>query len=314
MTLFIGIQDRIRSLPSFPSWMRWPVIISKAALGIIFIVSGMVKVLDAQSFMATLPLYNIPQWLVPFGALTPPVEVAIGVALVLGIAPRYAALATLGVLAVFSVLLVVGIVGGELDTCGCFGRVLEESPESALVRNSILMLLAGVIWYFHRSSLTTRRSWQGGLIAAILLVLGTVTGYTTHTPKLDPSLARVGGYFPDEGFGRLAPELTGKQLVFVFAVNSHDCWNAAANVKALAADTTYHVFGVTDSDPHEIGWFFNEFDINIKIYSYDPKLFGTTFRTWPALYYLEDGLIIGKAEGQIPSPKTLAEVYMVEWR
>ncbi len=38
------------------------------------------------------------------------------------------------------------------------------------------------------------------------------------------------------------------------------------------------------------------------------------FRTWPALYYLEDGIIIGKVEGEVPVPKTLEEVHLPEWR
>jgi len=314
MNLFTGIQNRLRSLPLFPPWMKWPVIIGRVALGTIFIVSGMMKILDARSFMETLPLYHLPTWLIPLGALVPPVEVAIGVALVIGMVPRSTALATLGLLAVFCVLLVVGIAGGELNDCGCFGQALEQSPQSGLLRNLIFMLLAGIIWYQHHDSRTSWRPWQAGLGAAILLVLGTVTGYTTHTPRLDPSLAKVGEFFPDDGFGRLAPELSGKQLVYVFAADSPDCWNAVANVKALAADTTYVVFGLTASDPHEIGWFANEFDINFKIYTYNPELFNTAFRTWPALYYLEDGMIIGKAEGEVPAPKTLEEVHMAEWR
>ena len=314
MNPLTGIRNRIRSLPPFPSWMRRPVIILRVVLGTIFIISGMMKVLDARSFMDTLPLYHLPDWFIPLGALVPPVEVAIGVALIAGTALRITTLATLGLLAAFCVMLVVGIAGGELNTCGCFGPALEQSPQSALLRNLMLMLLAGIIWYYHRGSRTIWRSWQVGLGAALLLVLGTVTGYTIHAPRLDPSLAKVGEFFPDEGFGRLAPELTGRQLVYVFAVDSPECWDAVANVKALAADATYVVFGLTDSDPHEIGWFANEFDINFKVYSYNPELFGPSFRTWPTLYYLEDGLIIGKIEDHVPVPRTLEEVHMAKWR
>ena len=314
MNQLTGIRNRIRGLPACPSWMRRPVIILRVILGTIFIISGMMKVLDARSFMETLPLYSLPPWFIPLGALVPPLEAAIGVALIAGTALCVTALATLGLLTGFCVLLVVGIAGGELNDCGCFGPALEQSPQSALLRNIMLMLLAGVIWYYHRGSRTIWRPWQVGSLVAILLVLGTITGYTIHAPRLDSSSARAGEFFPDEGFGKLAPELTGRQLVYVFATDCPDCWNAAANVKALAADTTYAVFGLTASDPHEIGWFANEFDINFKVYSYNPKLFGAAFRTLPALYYLEDGIIIGKVEGEVPAPKTLEEKHMAEWQ
>ncbi|UCH61619.1 MAG: DoxX family membrane protein [Fidelibacterota bacterium] len=314
MSQSIGILNRIRSLPPFPAWMRRPVIILRVVLGTVFIISGMMKVLDARSFVETLPLYNLPSWFTPLGVLAPPVEVAIGAALIAGTALKATALATLGLLAGFSVLLIVGIAGGQLSECGCFGPALEQSPQSALLRNVLLMLIAGVIWYYYRGSRAIWRSWHVGLGTALLLVLGIITGYTIHTPTLDPSSARVGELFPDEGFGKLAPELTGRQLVYVFVVDCPHCWNAVANVKALAADSTYGVFGLTESDPHEIGWYANEFDINFKVYSYNPELFNTAFRSWPSLYYLEDGIVIGKVEGEVPAPRTLEEEHMAQWR
>ncbi|MCH7858731.1 MAG: DoxX family membrane protein [Candidatus Marinimicrobia bacterium] len=298
--------------PNTP-WMRWPVLVGRFILGGLFVFSGAAKVLDAQTFMAALPLYQVPQWLIPLGALAPSLEIAVGVALMLGMAPRLMALATLGLLAAFSVLLVMGIVGGELGTCGCFGRFLETSPQLALVRNLVLALIAGVVWRFHRDDPVDWRRWQVLTLSGLLLVTGTLTGYTTHTPQIDGSLAKAGEFFPDEGFVEDGIELEGRQLAFVFAVSCHHCWDAVANVKALAADGRYGVFGVTASDPFEIEWFAEEFGTNFPIYSYDPVLFGEAFRSWPALYYMENGYIIAKLEGDIPSLKTLEEVHMAEW-
>lgn len=314
MSLFTRIWKRVRSLPTFPAWIRRLVTALRVALGTIFIVSGMMKVLDARSFMETLPLYNLPEWLIPLGSLAPAVEVTLGAALVLGIVPRLMTLATLALLVVFCVLLVMGIAGGQLSDCGCFGQALEQSPQSALLRNLVLLLLTGAVWNHYRGYRTVWRTWQVVTVAVVMLVAGLGTGYTVHSPRLDPSLAKVGDLFPDEGFGRLAPELSGRQLVYVFEADCSDCWNHVANLKALATDTNYTVFGLTDSDPHEIEWFANEFDINFTVYTYNPDLFYTTFRTWPTLYYLEGSLILGKLDNQVPAPQALEEVYLPEWR
>ena len=250
-------------LPAFPAWMRWPAFLGRIAVGAIFFVSGMLKALDAQSFMAALPFYQIPDWLLPSGALAPTLEVALGMALLLGMAPRLTAAAAAVMLIFFSVLLIVGMAGGELNTCGCFGRLLEQSPGSALVRNIILLVVCGTVSHYYRLGTPSWKPWKVSLVGAVILVTGTLTGYTIHEPQIDPTLARVGEFFPNEGItSENTPELTGTQLVFVFTVNCEDCWNAVANAKSLAADPRHVLIGITSSEPHEIEWFQREFDIN----------------------------------------------------
>ncbi len=298
-----------------PSWLPWAVLAARLLLGGLFVISGGLKVLDARSFVAVLPLYQLPGWLMPLGALLPTVEAALGAALILGIAPRLTALAALGALALFSAMLIVGMIGGDLDTCGCFGRLLEASPTISLIRNLLFALLGVAIWRYHRRSEARWRPWQVGVLGGILLTMGTLTGYTVHSPLLDPSLAQPGTLFPDEGFGADPPVIEGRQLVFVFSVTCEHCWNSVANVKALSSQLAdYSVIGVTNSARHELGWFIDEFQTNFPIYTYDPDLFAEAFRAWPALYVLEDGLIIGKVDEEVPSPKTLLEVHLPLWR
>jgi hypothetical protein len=274
----------------------------------------MLKALDAQSFMAALPLYQIPDWLLPPGALVPTLEVALGVALLFGMAPRFMGAAAVVMLLFFSALLIVGILGGELGTCGCFGRLLEQSPGSALVRNVVLMIVSGIVWHYYRNVSFNWPPWKVGLVGAVILFVGTLTGYTIHEPQIDPTLARVGEFFPNEGItAEEIPEMTGTQLMFVFTVSCEDCWNEVANAKSLAADSSYTLIGITSSDPYEIEWFRQEFDVNFPIYSYDPITFGEAFHAWPALYYLRDGIIMGKTENKVPSPKTLEEVLLPAW-
>lgn len=293
---------------------RLLLVAARLILGAVFVFSGAVKVLDARSFMAALAIYPIPEWLIPWGALVPSIEVVLGSALCLGLATRPAAKLALALLTAFSVLIVSAVVSGGLGTCGCFGRLLESSPSVALARNALLMLLAVWIWRASRELRPRWRSWQAGLLAVLLLLCGTLTGTTTHAPLIDRSLARVGEGFPLDGFVGEAPVLRGTQLGFVFAVSSYPCWDAVANAKALAADPGYRLFGVTASTSYEVDWLETEFDIDFPIYRYEAVAFGEAFRLWPSLYYLEDGRIIGKVEGAVPTAKTLKDVYLTEWQ
>ncbi|MCH7529367.1 MAG: DoxX family membrane protein [Candidatus Marinimicrobia bacterium] len=307
------LHKRLDSLPPFPGWTHWPVAAGRILLGIMFIFSGLAKVMDAQTFLNTLPLYNVPDWTSVPAALMPAVEVALGVALLAGMAPALVALSTIGLLAAFSVLLVAGILGGELETCGCFGAYLQTSPQLALLRNLILVLVAVAVWYYHRREESSWRAWQVGLLMAVLLLAGTYTGYTIQAPAQDDSLAQVGELFPIEGLLEEEFPLEGENLVFVFAVNCEHCWNAVNNVKELASRSGLPMLGVTLSPAYEIDRFVREFGIDFPIYRYDQQSFFEAFHTWPALYYLQEGTIVGRVDDEVPSLKTLREVHLLEW-
>ena len=313
MSIISNLRDRLAALPPAPDWLRWPALLARLALGLMFVLSGMAKVLDAQSFMTTLPLYQLPDWMIPLGALTPPLEVALGLMLVLGIALRPAALGMLAMLLAFSAMLVAGIIGGELENCGCFGTYLETSPELGLLRNVLLMGLAVMVWRFYRDEPADLRRWHLGLLGAVLLTTGLGTGYTMEAPRRDDSLARVGEFFPDEDFIDELPAFAGQQLVFVFSAQCEHCWNAVANVQQLAEAGDPPLIGVAPNDAAEIGWFRRVFNAEYPIYRYDPAAFNSAFNYWPALYLLQDGLILGKEEGDIPSLKTFREVTLAEW-
>ena len=228
-------------------------------------------------------------------------------------APALLALGVIALLAGFSALLVGGIVGGELETCGCFGAYLELSPEQALSRNLLLIPVAGLVWYRHRRDVTNWRAWQVGSLMALMLVAGTYTGYTIQAPAKDNSLAQVGELFPVDGLLDEEFPLTGESLVYVFAVNCDHCWSVINNVKELAARSGLPMLGVTPNREYEIDRFRREFGIDFPIYCYDQQFFFDAFHMWPALYYLKEGTIAGRVDDDIPSLKVLREIHLREW-
>lgn len=290
------------------------VLAARLLLGGLFVFSGAEKMLDARSFLSALQVYPLPEWSIPFGALVPPLELVVGTTLVLGIASRHAAKVSFAMLVGFCLVIISGMVSGGLGSCGCFGKLLESNPGWALVRNAVLMVLALVIASFEGNEGSRILQWKSLLVAGLLLVSGTVTGYTTQVPLADRSLARVGQPFASEGYRSSVPTMDNEQLVFVFTVSCHPCWNALANVNQLAREKTLDLFAVTASSTQEIEWLERNFNPDFPIFGFEPTRFGEVFRYWPALYYLVDGRIVGKLEGDIPTLRTLTDVHLEDWK
>ncbi|MEE9465631.1 MAG: hypothetical protein V3W14_08700, partial [Candidatus Neomarinimicrobiota bacterium] len=80
-----------------------------------------------------------------------------------------------------------------------------------------------------------------------------------------------------------------------------------------AARSGLPMLGVTHSRQYEIDRFRREFGIDFPIYRYDQAAFARAFATWPALYYLKEGAIVGRVDNEVPALKTLREVHLREW-
>jgi uncharacterized membrane protein YphA (DoxX/SURF4 family) len=298
--------------PDWPTWSGWPILLIRMILGVLFIASGSFKILDAQTFLDTLPLYHIPAWMVPLGALVPSLEVGLGLALVLGSAIRPVLIAYATMLVAFSVMLIGGIIGGDLDSCGCFGIYFEMSPPLALSRNVLMLLGCYWVWKYNADYSLSWPDWQSFVGMALFLVLGTYTGASLGIDNEVQAGDLIGTFFPDEGILDENDEINGDQFIYLFAVNCEHCWNAVANVKELTSIAGIEMIGLTPSPQYEIDRFIMEFGITFPIYRYDQQLFYDNFPTWPALYYLHDGVIAGYTT-DVPSIKTLREVHLLEW-
>ena len=73
-------------------WQDFLLLVGRVMIGWIYIQSGWRKLMDIPAFVQTMPRRDLPQFL---GYVAPPVEFLGGLAIVLGLATRYAALVML---------------------------------------------------------------------------------------------------------------------------------------------------------------------------------------------------------------------------
>jgi uncharacterized membrane protein YphA (DoxX/SURF4 family) len=125
---------------------------SRAVLGLLFLASGVGKLLEPrEEFIALVQSYAvIPDGLaVVYATMLPWVELIVAVLLIVGLYTRWAAV--IGNLMLFSFIMAVSIVlirDGNLDNCGCFGAfAIQEAPEAVLARDAMFFLLGVILLY-----------------------------------------------------------------------------------------------------------------------------------------------------------------------
>lgn len=135
----------------------WLTVRTQIALGVFFVVAALPKLADPPAFAHMIYNYRIlPGPLVNAAALVMPwAELLMGLALVLGIWRRSAALLVGALLAVFIVAISVNLLRGNAIDCGCFdvasaGRSFDERIRDmwmVIVRDAgmILLVVQGLI-------------------------------------------------------------------------------------------------------------------------------------------------------------------------
>lgn len=123
---------------------------ARLCVGGVFVVSGVGKWLDKPGTEASMSRYLF----LPKGSgrlishVFPPLEIAIGFALIFGLLTRLAALGAVLLFALFTGLIIYDLARGKTASCHCFGRLSDDKlTPMAVVRNAALMLLALVVLF-----------------------------------------------------------------------------------------------------------------------------------------------------------------------
>jgi len=132
-----------------PRVVRLVRVIARIALGGLFVFAGVAKAYDPGEFATEIQKYNLLPW-VPGVALAlylPWLEILAGLLLALKIFERGALIVLTVLLVIFTLALGSAMVRGLDIDCGCFGKAFTSTGTTfPLVRNLVLLILAGFIW------------------------------------------------------------------------------------------------------------------------------------------------------------------------
>jgi len=140
--------------------MRKAVLLSWASVGIryllgaTFILAGVIKMQDIQSFGDTIAGFQLlPTAIINLIAIgLPPLELIVGIMLIMAWRMRAATFAGTILLTIFTVALFQALLRGLSMDCGCFGHsdFLKWTPEAELFRDGAL--LCGAAWLYSRAA------------------------------------------------------------------------------------------------------------------------------------------------------------------
>jgi uncharacterized membrane protein YphA (DoxX/SURF4 family) len=137
------MRDRIREAAA----NEWLVLVSRLALGGIFLASSVGKLQHPFLFTETVKDYGIlPDGLAQFyGTALPWAELFIGCSLVLGIWPRFSAALSVPLAVSFSIAAFYSLFQPGIDVCGCFGELVALSHPQAIAVDFAMLLLASEV-------------------------------------------------------------------------------------------------------------------------------------------------------------------------
>lgn len=131
----------------------------RVALGAAFLMAAWPKLQDPEAFARSISNYHLlPEAAGRVLALVlPPLELLVGICLVLGLLDAGAAVLTVGMLVVFTSAIGIAVARGLDISCGCFDTDGGTKVGVAkLVENAGLILASVVVWRGDRSWLSLR--------------------------------------------------------------------------------------------------------------------------------------------------------------
>lgn len=140
---------------------RYLTLATRAVMGGVFIFAGITKLPDLDILIWEIGQYHIlPHSLATaYGYLLPPLEIALGILLVLGLFLRASASVSGLVVLSFIIAHITAMARGlVINTCGCFGGAVPlASVDSLLIDFGLLLLVLQIL--FHRGEFLSLSYW-----------------------------------------------------------------------------------------------------------------------------------------------------------
>ena len=135
--------------------MKYLVWISRIFVGVLFIISGLIKLNDPVGFSFKLEEYfsqgvlNLP-FLMPLALgisiFVVIVEVILGVLLLIGFKPKFTVWSLLLMIVFFTFLTFYSAYFNKVTDCGCFGDAVKLTPWESFTKDIILLILILVLF------------------------------------------------------------------------------------------------------------------------------------------------------------------------
>ena len=176
--------------------MKYLVGVIRIFVGILFIISGFIKLNDPVGFSFKLEEYfsqgvlDLP-FLTPYALaisiLVVVVEVMVGVMLILGYKRKITVWTLLAMIIFFTFLTFYSAYFNKVTDCGCFGDAIKLTPWESFTKDVVLLILILIIYAGRKyiTPLVKPHTVKAALMVSLLACIGYVYYVLNHLPVID---------------------------------------------------------------------------------------------------------------------------------
>ncbi|MDR0710878.1 MAG: hypothetical protein LBF67_00835 [Prevotellaceae bacterium] len=272
--------------------------------GVVFLLSGMAKALDAAVFANAIAQYGFGSLEVAAPVIIQ-VEVLLGLLLVFRIRLRWTAFAGALLLVAFTLIYAYGVIFKSVADCGCFGSIaaLNTSPAFTFARNAILLYMLVVVWQNGKNAVNINAGVAATTLAMMCLN-AFMSGYTCRKAHRRPAAKEFAEQAVENTALKdfIATSKDSTYLVFAFSYTCLHCLNSIENLKQ------YESFGVVDkvvalsfaADSLAMQRFHSMFNPIFPIKHYPLQQLSRLTADLPTAYYIKNDTIRLEIRGTLP--------------
>ena len=194
--------------------MKYLVGISRIIVGVLFIISGLIKLNDPVGFSFKLKDYFAPEvldlgFLVPYALLIAIFvvifEVLLGVALLLGYLKKFTLWSLLLMIVFFTFLTFYSAYFNKVTDCGCFGDAIKLTPWESFIKDIVLLVLILILFFGSKYiyPFFSKGTRSILIFASFVFCLGITYYVLQHLPIIDFRPYKIGANIKD---GMTVPE------------------------------------------------------------------------------------------------------------
>ena len=275
----------------------------KVLLGLVFIVSAVLKILDMDKFEIYIYSYHFFSLNFSFlvARLAIILELVLGVGLIANCLHKLMWWGSVSMLVGYSLLLIYALTLGRTDSCHCFGDFLQLDPKQSLIKNGVFMLLFLLI--YRMESWKTPFRW---LLLCLTVMISAIAVFVISPPDNLTSNSDPEQNLQTELFYEMLDDAPlealnlreSKQVVCFFSTSCDYCQMAARKLSLMQQfygfqkeNITYLFMGNEES----IAKFYEESgsaQYRDLLYPDVARLLKAINGNFPVVVFLEDGVVV----------------------
>lgn len=280
-------------------------------VGLVFIISGISKSLDATAFSQTINQYGFGN----IGFLSPIIiitEIYLGLSLFLKIQLKKISFVSFIFLTCLTLTFLYGWIFKDITNCGCFGKInfLNSSPLFTIFKNIILIYLCIDLWLSSQNEAINEKWYTNIIFIISISIVSFISGYTfknsmSSPPKKPKSkIAVIDSNINDH----ISLSSDSTYLVYAFSYSCPHCMNSIENLKQYEkSGIVDKVIGIVVEDNDKKESFEKLYQPNFAIKEVSKYDITKITSSLPRSFYIKNDSIQFSLSGELPSAYVLMD-------